>query len=63
MDNDEPRPKRPRPAHEIGQDLSTLSIIELDERVAVLRNEIMRLETAKNQKLAAQGSANSFFKR
>ena len=29
---------------------------------AALRNEIMRLETAKAQKVAAQGAAQSFFK-
>jgi uncharacterized small protein (DUF1192 family) len=40
-----------------------LSIAEIEERVAALRNEIMRLDTAKAQKLAAQGSAQSFFKR
>jgi len=63
VDDDELRPKRKAPAHEIGQDLSMLSIDEIEERVAALRNEIMRLETAKAQKLAAQGSAQSFFKR
>ena len=63
MEEDELRPKRLVPSHQIGQDLSMLSIDELEERVAVLRNEIMRLETAKNQKLAAQGSAQTFFKR
>jgi len=62
MDEEERRPKRP-PTHELGQDLSLLSIAELDERVALLRGEIMRLETAKAQKLAAQGRAESFFKR
>ncbi len=63
MEDDELRPRRPAPTHAIGQDLSMLSIAEIEERVAVLRNEIMRLETAKAQKLAAQGSAQSFFKR
>ena len=62
MDEEERRPKRP-PTHELGQDLSLLSIAELDERVALLRGEIMRLESAKAQKLAAQGTAESFFKR
>ena len=36
---------RARPqAHELGQDLSSLSIEELDERVALLEREIARLE-------------------
>ena len=61
MDEEERRPKR-SPAHEVGQDLSLLSINELDERVGLLRAEIMRLETAKAQKLAAQGAAQTFFK-
>ena len=61
MDEEELRPKR-RPAHEVGQDLSLLSIAELDERVGELRAEILRLETAKAQKLAAQHAAQSFFK-
>jgi uncharacterized small protein (DUF1192 family) len=63
MEDNELRPKRKAPPHEIGQDLSMLSIAEIEERVAALRNEIMRLDTAKAQKLAAQGSAQSFFKR
>jgi uncharacterized small protein (DUF1192 family) len=63
MEDNELRPKRKAPPHEIGQDLSMLSIAEIEERVATLRNEIMRLDTAKAQKLAAQGSAQSFFKR
>jgi uncharacterized small protein (DUF1192 family) len=63
MDENELRPKRTGPGHEIGQDLSLLSIDEIDERVALLRNEIMRLETAKAQKVAAQGAASAFFKR
>ncbi|MFI4996438.1 MAG: DUF1192 domain-containing protein [Hyphomicrobiales bacterium] len=61
MDEEELRPKRALP-HQIGQDLSLLSIAELDERVGTLRAEIMRLETAKAHKLAAQGTAQSFFK-
>jgi uncharacterized small protein (DUF1192 family) len=62
MDEEEHRPKR-SPGHEVGQDLSLLSIAELDERVALLRAEILRLETAKAHKLAAQGTAQSVFKR
>ena len=45
-------PKRPKRVHEIGQDLSSLSVDELAERVAQLRDEIVRLEA----ELAAKGS-------
>lgn len=61
MNEEELRPKR-KPTHEVGQDLSLLSIAELEERVGVLRAEILRLETAKAQKMAAQDAAQSFFK-
>ncbi len=61
MDEEEHRPKR-SPSHVVGQDLSLLSITELEERVALLRGEILRLETAKAQKLDAKGAAQSFFK-
>jgi len=61
MNEEEHGPKRAAP-HEIGQDLSLLSVAELEERMAALRAEIMRLETAKAQKLAAQGAAQAFFK-
>jgi uncharacterized small protein (DUF1192 family) len=63
MNEEEIRPKPIAPLHEIGQDLSLLSIAELDERVAALRAEIMRLETARAKKLAAQGAADAYFKR
>lgn len=53
---------RPRPAHEMGQDLSALSLDELDERVALLRREIERLEEARRRKEASLASASAFFK-
>jgi uncharacterized small protein (DUF1192 family) len=40
--DERPRPKPP--AHEMGQDLSALSIVELDERVEILQREIERLK-------------------
>lgn len=49
--DDEPK-KKPRP-HEIGQDLSLLSVDELSERIALLREEIVRLEAER----AAKGPA------
>jgi uncharacterized small protein (DUF1192 family) len=49
--------------HEIGQDLSLLSIGELSERIAQLEEEIARLEAAKASKSATRTAADQFFKR
>ena len=40
--DDDDRPKK-KISHEIGQDLSLLSVKELDERIALLQGEIARL--------------------
>ena len=48
--------------HEIGQDLSLLSGFELNERVALLKAEIIRLEQTKAAKDSAKGAADLFFK-
>ena len=42
MDDDD-RPKK-KIVHEIGQDLTLLSVRELQERIALLKEEIGRLE-------------------
>ena len=60
--DDEDRPKK-KIAHEIGQDLSLLSVRELDERVALLKEEIARLEADKLKKQATKSAADQFFKR
>jgi uncharacterized small protein (DUF1192 family) len=49
--------------HEIGQDLSLLSIAELTDRIALLEEEIARLEAAKASKSATRTAADAFFKR
>ena len=54
---------RVKPAdHEVGQDLSTLSIHELDERIAVLEREIARLKEARAAKEDSRAAASAFFK-
>lgn len=58
---DEDRPRK-KVTHEIGQDLSLLSLEELTERIALLNSEIGRLEEAANKKRASRDAANSFFK-
>ncbi|MGO4508837.1 DUF1192 domain-containing protein [Bradyrhizobium sp. 2TAF36] len=59
-DDDKPRKKV---SHEIGQDLSLLSVEELTERVALLNTEIARLEEAAAKKRASRNAADSFFKK
>ena len=58
-DDDRPRKKI---THEIGQDLSLLSVEELTERIALLKSEITRLEEAATKKRASRDAANSVFK-
>ncbi len=58
---DEDRPRKAA-AHEIGQDLSMLSVEELTARIALLRSEIDRLEAATAKKRASRDAAASIFK-
>jgi uncharacterized small protein (DUF1192 family) len=59
---DEEPPKKKK-AHELGEDLATLSVDELGARIEILRAEIARLEQALAAKHASAGVAASFFKR
>jgi uncharacterized small protein (DUF1192 family) len=61
MDDDE-RPRK-KVTHEIGQDLSLLSVEELTERIALLASEIERLKEAAARKRASKDAADSVFKR
>ena len=58
-DDDKPRKKV---THEIGQDLSLLSIEELNERISLLTSEIERLQATATKKRASKEAANNFFK-
>ncbi len=60
--DEDDRPKK-KVAHEIGQDLTLLSVRELDERVALLQSEIARLEANKAGKQASRHAADQFFKK
>jgi uncharacterized small protein (DUF1192 family) len=62
VSDEDDRPKK-KLAHEIGQDLALLSIEELRERVALLKDEIARLEAAMAAKQVTRTSADAFFKR
>ncbi|KPQ11027.1 MAG: putative small protein containing a coiled-coil domain [Saliniramus fredricksonii] len=56
------RPQAQARNHVVGQDLSTLSIEEIDERIAALRQEITRLEQMRAQKQASKSAADAVFK-
>jgi uncharacterized small protein (DUF1192 family) len=60
--DDEDRPKK-KIAHEIGQDLTLLSVGELNERIALMREEIARLEADIAKKLSSRSAADQFFKK
>jgi uncharacterized small protein (DUF1192 family) len=61
-DEDEDRPKK-KIVHEIGQDLALLSVKELQERIALLKEEIARLEGSITSKEASRNVADTFFKK
>jgi uncharacterized small protein (DUF1192 family) len=59
--DDDDRPLK-KIAHEIGQDLSLLSVRELEDRIALLTTEIARLRDAMAGKQASRDAADRFFK-
>jgi uncharacterized small protein (DUF1192 family) len=61
IDEDD-RPKK-KIAHEIGQDLALLSVEELNDRIALLNDEVARLRAALEKKRASRSAADQFFKR
>jgi uncharacterized small protein (DUF1192 family) len=60
--DDDDRPKK-KIAHEIGQDLTLLSVAELNERIALMREEIARLEADIGRKQSSRSAADMFFKK
>jgi uncharacterized small protein (DUF1192 family) len=60
--DDEDRPKK-KITHELGQDLTLLSVGELTERVTLLKEEIARLEANMATKQASKSAADLFFKK
>ena len=49
--------------HEMGQELALLSVGELAERIALLKDEIARLEVEVKRKNASKSAADTFFKK
>jgi uncharacterized small protein (DUF1192 family) len=64
IDPDELLPKK-KPLHEIvpGQDLSALSAHELEARIAVMEEEILRCREAIRARLDTKASADAFFRK
>ena len=60
--DDDDRPKK-KISHEIGQDVTLLSVAELDARIALMREEIARLEADIAKKQASRSVADQFFKK
>ncbi|MGB7433308.1 MAG: DUF1192 domain-containing protein [Ahrensia sp.] len=60
MNEDEPKKQ---PAFQVGQDITELSVDELHDLVAVLRDEISRLETAATERAKSLSAADALFRR
>ena len=60
--DEEDRPKK-KIVHEMGQDLALLSVNELTERIALLKEEIDRLGAEIARKQASRNVADQFFKK
>ena len=60
MDDDGSRPAK-KLGHEVGQVLDDLSVFELEDRIALLRAEIERVEAAKQRKRQSLDAAGSIF--
>ncbi len=55
-------PKK-KTTHELGQDLTLLSVSELTERIGLLKDEIVRLKAEIAKKRASQTAASAVFKK
>ncbi len=60
--DDDDRPKK-KVTHEVGQDLTLLSVEELAARVRLLHDEISRIEADLAQKRASRSAADQFFRK
>ena len=58
---DDDRPQK-KVVHEIGSDLSLLSVDELTQRITLLTEEIARLEAERTRKSASRSAAEGLFR-
>jgi uncharacterized small protein (DUF1192 family) len=59
---DDDRPKK-KIVHEIGQELTLLSVAELADRIGLMKEEIARLEADIAKKQTSRSVADQFFKK
>jgi uncharacterized small protein (DUF1192 family) len=63
IDLDELAPRKPKPQSVLGEDLSAMSVHELEARIAALEAEITRSREALRTRAATKTAADAFFKR
>lgn len=63
IDPEELLPRKPKQDIVIGEDLSALSVAELEKRITVFETEITRAREAIKARLATKSAADTFFKR
>ncbi|MBV1700507.1 MAG: DUF1192 family protein [Hyphomicrobiales bacterium] len=56
------KPKKAPAQHEIGADLSAVSVSELQERITLLEREVERCRENMRQKQASAAAADAFFR-
>jgi uncharacterized small protein (DUF1192 family) len=62
-DDDRPKPVKPATAITVGEPLATLSIAELEARIAALTEEIERVRAEMRGKQAHEAAAAALFKK
>ena len=62
IDPEELLPRKPKADLVIGEDLSAMSVGELEKRIAVLETEIGRAREAITTRIATKSVADKFFK-
>ena len=63
IDLDELMPRKPKTETVLGEDLSAMSVHELEARIASLEAEIVRTKEALRTRAATKSAADAFFKR
>lgn len=63
IDPDELLPRKPKTEIMLGEDISTLSVVELEARIAALEAEIVRTHEALKARAATRSAADDVFKR